>query len=331
MWKKCGRNVYERCYNISPNLYLGDETMKTRFSEIPELNEITRYEKITAGWSFDEKYYIEQSNGEIFLLRLTPADKVERKQTEREIVSLFNQLDFKMSKVVGSGLLADKSYILYTWVEGCDLRDVIVSLDEAEQFSLGVQAGKILNAMHTIPVQDKHIPTINKLPKKKQQLRQYEESTLRIDDDDAVIAYVKANFDLFWSQPPTYRHGDFHTGNMLYTPEGEIGVIDFQRSVCGDHYEDFYKLQMFDVPLSIPFSIGYLKGYFNGDPDDQFWRINAAYVAHASLYSIIWALPFGESDVLDMKERALRNLEDFDGFQEIIPKWYREYSGKWLV
>ncbi|MEA1883922.1 MAG: phosphotransferase [Thermotogota bacterium] len=234
--------------------------MKTRFSEIPELNEITRFEEITAGWSFDEKYYIEQSNGETFLLRLTPADKVERKQTEREIVTLFNQFDFQMSKVVGSGLLGDKSYILYTWVEGCDLRDVIVSLPEEEQFSLGVEAGKILNAMHTIPVQEKHNPKTNKLPKKIQQLRQYEESNLRIDADDAVIDYVKDNFDLFWSHPPTYRHGDFHTGNMLYTSEGKIGVIDFQRSVCGDRYEDFYKLQMFDVPLSIPFSIGYLKG-----------------------------------------------------------------------
>jgi len=35
--------------------------------------------------------------------------------------------------------------------------------------------------------------------------------------------------------------------------------------------------------------------------------------------------------MFDMKERARRNLEDFDGFREIIPKWYRKYSGKWEV
>jgi len=32
-----------------------------------------------------------------------------------------------------------------------------------------------------------------------------------------------------------------------------------------------------------------------------------------------------------MKKRALRNLEDYDGFREIIPKWYREHSGKWEI
>lgn len=57
----------------------------------------------------------------------------------------------------------------------------------------------------------------------------------------------------------------------------------------------------------LPFSIGTLTDYFNGDPDEQFWRTNAADVAHASLYSIIRAQPFGEEDMADMKERAFRN------------------------
>jgi len=305
--------------------------MKALFSEIPELNEITRIEKITAGWSFDEKYYIEQANGDKFVLRLTPADKLESKQKEYEIVALLNRLDFQMSRVVGNGLIRDKSYILYTWVEGQDFREVITSLPEEEQFYQGVQAGKILKAMHRLPVKEKHLPKTNKIPKKIRQLRLYEESTSRIDNDDSVISFVKENLNLFWSEPPVYSHGDFHTGNMLYTPEGTIGVIDFQRSGCGDRYEDFYKLQMFDVQFSIPFSIGYLKGYFKGDPHELFWRINAVYVAHASLYSVIWAQPFGEADVLNMKKRALRNLEDYDGFREIIPKWYREHSGKWEI
>ena len=147
--------------------------MNAAFSEIPKLKEITRVEKITAGWSFDEKYYVEQSNGDKFVLRLTPADKLESKQREYEIVALLNQLDFQMSKVVGNGLLRDKSYMLYTWVEGRDFRDVIFSLPEEEQFSLGVQAGKMLKAMHTLPVEDKHIPKTNKIPKKIRQLRLY--------------------------------------------------------------------------------------------------------------------------------------------------------------
>jgi aminoglycoside phosphotransferase (APT) family kinase protein len=133
---------------------------------------------------------------------------------------------------------------------------------------------------------------------------------------------VKDNINLICSKPPVYRHGDFHMGNLLYTPSGSIGVIDFQRSGCGDAYEDFYKIQMFDVPLSIPFSVGYLRGYFNGAPSEEFWRINSVYVAHTSLYSIIWAMPFGKNEVEEMSGRAFKNIEDFSGFSEIVPKWY---------
>ncbi|HPR95790.1 MAG TPA: phosphotransferase, partial [Thermotogota bacterium] len=128
-----------------------------------------------------------------------------------------------------------------------------------------------------------------------------------------------------------YKHGDFHMGNLLYTPSGNIGVIDFQRSGCGDCLEEFYKLQHFDVQLSIPFSIGYLKGYFNGEPSEAFWKINSVYVAHTSLYSMIWAIPFGEREVLEMRERAFKNIDDFDGFTRVVPKWYVENSGKFRI
>ena len=88
---------------------------------------------------------------------------------------------------------------------------------------------------------------------------------------------------------------------------------------------------MIDVQLSIPFSIGYLKGYFNGEPSEAFWKINSVYVAHTSLYSMIWAIPFGEREVLEMRERAFKNIDDFAGFTRIVPKWYVENSGKFRI
>jgi aminoglycoside phosphotransferase (APT) family kinase protein len=305
--------------------------MKDIFLKIPELKNFIRTEKITYGWSFDEKHMIETSNGEKYLLRLAPAEKIENKKKEHEIVSVFNSLDFDMSRVVGSGLIGDRSYILYYWVEGQDLRSIISSLSESEQFEIGLKTGRILKGIHSLPVQKRHIPETNKIPKKKRQLKQYEASDVRIENDEEIIKYEKDNLHLMCATSPTYKHGDFHTGNLLYTPSGNVGVIDFQRSGCGDPFEEFYKLQHFDVSLSIPFAVGYLKGYFNGEPTEDFWRINSVYVAHASLYSIVWALPFGEKEVLGMREIALKNIDDFDGFTKIVPKWYRENSSRWGI
>jgi len=305
--------------------------MKTTCLEIPELRDMTKSEEITYGWSYDEKYKVETGDGKRYLLRLAPAEKLESKKKEHEIVSIFNTLDFEMSRVVRSGILKDKAYILYKWVDGEDLKNIITSLSETEQFELGIRAGKILNGIHSLPVQERHIPETNKIPKKIRQLKQYEKSDIRIKNDEAIINYVKENLHLMCSTPPAYKHGDFHMGNLLYTPSGDVGVIDFQRSGCGDGFEEFYKLQHFDVSLSIPFAIGYLKGYFNGEPTEDFWRINSVYVAHASLYSIVWALPFGEKEVLGMREIALKNIDDFDGFTRIVPKWYRENKKKWEI
>lgn len=67
-----------------------------------------------------------------------------------------------------------------------------------------------------------------------QQLSRYEESHVRIDGDEIAIKYVKENIDLIWKEKPVYMHGDYHPGNLIYTDNGLIGVIDFNRWEVGD-------------------------------------------------------------------------------------------------
>jgi len=121
------------------------------------------------------------------------------------------------------------------------------------------------------------------------QLQGYEDSSVRIPNDETAIAFVKSNIDMLCKSSPVYEHGDFHVGNLIYTPDKTIGVIDFNRCKCGDKYEEFYKIQSFDIEHSIGFSIGEIQGYFNGEPPIDFWKIQVVYVAHASLCSIKWA------------------------------------------
>ncbi len=47
----------------------------------------------------------------------------------------------------------------------------------------------------------------------------YVNSKHRAPNDERAIAYVKENIDLMCQSEPVYEHGDFHIGNMVYTPQ----------------------------------------------------------------------------------------------------------------
>lgn len=175
-----------------------------------------------------------------------------------------------------------------------------------------------------IPVEEKDIPANTKEDKKILQLSRYESSNVRVTNDEIAVKYVKENIHKIWKEKPVYQHGDFHPGNLIYMENGEIGVIDFNRWEVGDPYEEFYKLESFARELSVPYCIGQIQSYFNDDIPEDFWRILAVYVAHASLFSIKWAEKFGRTDIDAMVKRCKVAFEDYDYFRRATPVWYKE-------
>ena len=245
-------------------------------------------EKITKGWSADEKYKITTKLGEKLLLRLSSIDRYDEKKKEYDIITKYSKSGISMSMPVEFGICnQNKSvYMLLSWVEGEDLESVLPCLSREEQYRLGRKAGEILRKIHGIPVEEKDIPAKTKIEKKLLQLSKYESSKVRIANDETAIAYVRENIHRIWKEKPVYQHGDFHPGNLVYMKNGEIGVIDFNRWEVGDPYEEFYKLESFGREISIPYCIGQIDSYFNDTVPEEFWNVLAVYVAHASLYSI---------------------------------------------
>lgn len=282
-------------------------------------------ENISKGWSSDEKYKIETDDGQALLLRISDISAFDNKKKEFEIVQKYSKLGFSMSQPVEFGICNEgkSCYMLLTFVEGKDLEEALPTLSEKEQYLLGRKAAEILRKIHSIPIDECDIPTQTKREKKLYQLSRYEEAThLRVANDEIAIDYVKNNITLIWKERPVYQHGDFHPGNLIYMPNGEIGVIDFNRWEVGDPYEEFYKLESFGIEVSIPYSIGQIDAYFNDEIPEEFWQTLAVYVAHASLFSIKWAEKFGQADVDGMVERCKRAFENYDKFNSIVPKWY---------
>ena len=284
---------------------------------------------VEKGWSSDKKYKIHTSEGEWLLLRLSDISQYDDKKKEYEVIEKYSRLGFPMSSPVEFGVCngGDNVYMLLTWLEGQDLEEILPKLSKQEQYLLGRQAGEILRKIHSVTLDSADVPTQTKKDRKLFQLSRYEESDLRIEDDEIAINYVRDNIDEIWSKPPVYLHGDFHPGNLIYMEDGSIGVIDFNRWEIGDPYEEFYKLESFGVEISIPYCIGQIDAYFEDSVPADFWTVNAVYVAQASLFSIKWAEKFGQKDIDGMMRRARMAFDDYDYFKLSVPKWYtRDYN-----
>jgi len=302
------------------------------FRDISSSTNWASVEPVDKGWSTDKKYHIKTLSGEHLLLRLSSIEEYENKKKEFEIIEKYAKLGFRMSmpKEFGACNGNQNTYMLLTWLEGRDLEVALPQLSENEQYQLGRQAGVILRKIHSVPLEEEDVPIKTKKEKKLLQLAKYEESGLRIPDDEIAIRYVKENIDQIWKKPPAYLHGDFHPGNLIYMQDGSIGVIDFNRWEVGDPFEEFCKLESFGIESSIPYCIGQIDAYFDDSVPMDFWVANAVYVAQASLFSIKWAEKFGQQEIDGMVARAKRAFADFDGFKKIIPCWYSDQYKKGL-
>ncbi len=297
---------------------------------IPAISGWDSIEPVSKGWSNDRKYRVVMKNGDTCLLRLADAFQYDAKKKEYGIIRKFSTLGFPMSEPLDFGRTTDgsKVYMLLTWVKGRDLEEVLPELSEERQYLLGREAGEILKKIHSLPLDAEDIPVKTKKEKKLLQLSRYEQSNVRVKGDETVIQYVKDHIGLIWRESPVYLHGDFHPGNLIYTSEGRIGVIDFNRWEVGDSYEEFYKLQSFGRELSIPYCVGQIDAYFENCVPEEFWKTLAVYVAHSSLYSMKWAEAFGQQEIDGMVRRYRTAFEDYEGFAAAVPKWYREADAK---
>lgn len=294
------------------------------YMDIPDYKAWKEIVLIEKGYSTDKKYLVTTDLGEHLLLRISNVSEYDIKKKEYDIIRKFAKLGFIMSEPHSFGICnnGNSVYMILSWVEGKDLEDELGKLSEQQQYLLGRQAGKILKEIHSISVDKEDLPQKTKVDKKLLQLEKYENSWVRVPNDEDAIRFVKQNINKMWRKAPTYLHGDYHPGNLIYVQNEKIGVIDFNRWEVGDPYEEFYKLESFGIEESIPYCVGQIDEYFNDVIPIDFWETLAVYVAHASLYSVKWAEEFGSAEIEGMKKRCEIAFENYNNFKEVVPVWY---------
>ena len=279
---------------------------------------------IDKGWSGDEKYCAVTADGAKYMLRIAPMERLERKQKEFEKMKEVAALGIPMCLPLEFGICEAGVYAIQTWIDGTDAEDAVMAMDAAAQYRYGLDAGRILAKIHTIPAPadapDWETRFNAKIDRK---IAMYEACPLKYDcGSDAFLEYIAQNRHLLKDRPQSHQHGDYHIGNMMIDQAGVLTVIDFDRDDFGDPWEEFNRI-VWCAQSAPAFASGMVDGYFDGEVPMEFWKLLALYISSNTLSSLPWAIPFGKEEIRVMQNQAAQVLQWYDNMQNPVPTWYR--------
>ncbi|GFH95511.1 hypothetical protein IMSAGC003_02055 [Lachnospiraceae bacterium] len=298
------------------------------------LEPVTSMENIPRGWSGDKKYKITAADGTKYLLRITPKETSgsldddslgRREYTKQQHMFQIQQsvavLGVPMCRPVACGRCGQGFYDIQTWVEGRDAEEVIPLLSDAEQYACGLEAGRILKVIHSVPAPEEQPDWETRFnAKMDRKIQMYHQCSLKFDGADDLIAYIEANRSLLKGRPQCFQHGDYHIGNMMIEKD-KLVIIDFDRYDFGDPWEEFNRI-VWCAQCSPLFASGMVNGYFDGDVPMEFWKLLALYISSNMLSSVAWAVSFGEEEIQTMRKQAQDVLNWYDHMKNPVPSWY---------
>ena len=278
---------------------------------------------IEKGWSGDQKNCAITADGQKYLLRISTIDRLERKRREYEKMGEVAQLGISMCLPVEFGTCDEGAYSIQSWIDGEDAEEAIMAMDADAQYQYGLDAGRILAKIHTIPAPvdapDWETRFNAKIDRK---IAMYENCELKYESGgDAFLDYLAQNRHLLKDRPQSYQHGDYHIGNMMIDCDGVLTIIDFDRDDFGDPWEEFNRI-VWCAQAAPAFASGMVDGYFDGEVPMDFWKLLALYICSNTLSSLPWAIPFGEKEIQVMRNQAEQVLEWYDGMANVVPSWY---------
>lgn len=235
-----------------------------------------------------------------------------------------------MSKALGPrAFKGDRFGLLAPILSGREKgKEALQGLTDAEQFTIGVEAGKELRRMHQYQAPEGIGPWYDrKVKKHRRYMEEYLALGVRFPHDDKVSAFIEEYLHYMKDRPNLFQHDDFHLGNIVVKEKRMSGVVDFERFDWGDPIHEFLKVGMFSRQESIPFSVGQILGYHDHqEPSDSFWRLYALYIAMCLFSSVVWILKVYPQELDHMLQLIDQVLEDHDLFTTFKPQWYKEHQ-----
>ena len=279
---------------------------------------------IDKGWSGDRKFWAITADGTQYLLRISPTSLFDRKKQQFEQMQRVDALGIPMCRPVEFGQCPEGVYVLHTWVQGQDAEETIARMPRDRQYAYGLDAGRILKTIHSLPAPADVPPWGHRFSQKiDRKIRMYTDCPLKYEGGEAFLRHIAAARHLLSDRPQTYQHGDYHVGNMMIDETGNLTVIDFDRDDYGDPWEEFNRI-VWCAQAAPNFARGMVDGYFDGQVPMNFWNLLALYICSNTLSSLPWAIDYGEHQIQVMRDQAAEILLWYDHFHSVIPTWYKK-------
>ena len=253
-------------------------------------------------------------------------DLIYDKKTVHEVRALAKALalGIPMCLPVEFGICEEGVYAIQSWVDGVDAESAIMTMAETEQYRYGLDAGKILAKIHTLPAPADAPSWESRFNAKiDRKIAMYEGCPLKYENGGAFLKYLAGNRHLLANRPQSYQHGDYHIGNMMIDHGGKLIIIDFDRDDFGDPWEEFNRI-VWCAQTAPAFASGMVGGYFGGEVPMEFWKLLALYISSNTLSSLPWAIPFGEKEIQVMRTQAAQILQWYDSMNNVVPTWYQK-------
>jgi len=293
-------------------------------AEINLLKNSQEIRKIHKGFSSDEKFLVILGDNTKVLLRLFELHEYDSKRTEFSILEKMQELGIRCLRPIQIGRITNRGYLITSYIEGEDAQEELPLYSETEQYQIGFQAGQELRKMHHYEA-PQHISSWyeRKVEKHRNYIQAYFKGDQRVKNDHKIIRFIEENIHLMKNRPNLFQHDDFTVGNIIVKDRAFAGVIDFNRYDWGDPIHEFLKVGLFSREVSIPFSIGQIQGYFNGqEPEEPFWHLYSLYLAMSVFSSVVWTMRTIPDDMENMLKKIERVLDDHQSFDRVIPTWY---------
>lgn len=282
-------------------------------------------EPLNKGWSEDDKYLLKRED-EIRTLRISTRKSLEDQKSEFEAVTSI-PVEKGIIKPLSYGVMGNgKTFILYTFELGEDLRPILSRMTETKQYDLGLQAGIFLRAIHSVNDHSRGSKSRAEAYSIKidRKISKYRKHQVNFPGLDKAAQFIDGHRSLLIGRPSVLLHGDYHVGNMAVDGD-ELKILDFNRYSFGDPYEEFDRMSM-NIKLSKPFSKGLLHAYFQGVPPLEFFALWKLYALTNAVGSIPWALEYSPESLPFVEEMVEHTLSEFLVDDSPIPRWYRATS-----
>lgn len=250
---------------------------------------IFEIEKFSKGYTPNKKFVIRIFNRK-FLVKIINRKYYLYDQTlKKALLKECEQSGLPIPKILLlNSVNGNKIFSCYEWIQGTMLNDFLPQISKTEQYKIGVEMGRLLKKLHSVPISE------------------YISGTSMATCDNSI----------------SIVHGDFHISNILKTDDF-IRIIDWDNIHLGNPFEDFNRI-LINAEVSPEYACGQIDGYFDGKPNLEFWdflkqNLQKDFIDIPSF--CLDLLPNGKS--ITEHNKKLFNQQYSDGTVS-IPKFYKE-------